>query len=167
MKKLAILGLLALELAVSGCGKSNTTTTTAAAGGIWQATLTGGAGDAGALDFITSFTVNGDNSLSVASVVFLTNNPGACFVSGSSGSGTLDITSGTNTTVTGTFNFTVTSGTPSGNTLTLSTGSTGAVTGTLNGSTLTGGSITGGWTLTGGAGSPDCTGSGSFTLKQS
>lgn len=151
MKKFAIILLVALELAVAGCGSSQTTAA-ADASGTWQAVLTGGAGEGSVLSFNTKFSVNNDGSVSVSSISFLT--VGTCFVSGQTGSGTATLTTDSTGLVTGDVTFIVQSGTPAGNTLTL--------TGTESGST-----ITGNWTLTGGAGSDDCVGGGDFTMKKS
>ena len=171
MKKLAILALLALELAVGGCGNGtpkNSTTTTA--GGLWEALLSGGIGPSSQLNFLTTFnvtdTIGANNQpLNITSFSFF--NAGACFANGTgtsteTGNATLN-TSGTNQ-VTGALNFTVTSVTPAGNTLSL----TGNLTGTSNGTTTTTGTLSGGvvsgtWTLTGGS---DCTGGGTFIMCQ-
>jgi hypothetical protein len=162
MKEVAILLLVALML--NGCNSSTATVQTAA-GGIWQAQMLGGNGPASGFSFISQFTVNGDGSLSISSFQFLTSNSAQCFpVTGGTETGSMILTENTtNFTVTGTFKFTVQSG---GNTLTLN----GTVTGTengLNGTTLSGGSITGTWTLTGGAGCSVTTGNTSFTMTQS
>jgi len=149
MKRLAVVALLALASNLSGCGSSSSTNTApATASGTWQAVLTGGSGEASGLSFITTFSVNGDASLNISGIEFITT--GSCFASGSSASGTLNVTTNGNNVVTGPLSFTVQSGTPAGNTLTL--------TGTENGTV-----ITGKWTLTG---STDCTGSGTFTMCQ-
>jgi hypothetical protein len=160
MKEVAI--LLLATLLLNGCGGSNNTTTQTAAGGIWQAQMLGGT--ACCLSFIAQFTVNGDGSLSISNFQFLTHDSASCFpVTGGTESGTMILTENqTNFTVTGTFTFSVQSGS---NTLSL----TGTVTGTengLNGTTLSGASITGFWTLAGGTGCNDTTG-GSFTMTQS
>ena len=175
MKKLAILALLALELAISGCGRStpnNTTTTTA--GGSWEALLSGGTGSASQLNFVTTFNLTdttgvSNQPLNITGFSFI--NAGACFANGAgastqAGNATLN-TSATNA-VTGTLNFTVTSVTPAGNTLSLTNGS---VTGTSTGSTTTTGTLSGGvvsgtWTLTGGQGDASCTGGGTFIMCQ-
>ena len=151
MKKLAILSLLVLAMTVNGCGNSSTPTTATTTGsGTWEAQLTGGTGDASVLNFVTTFSVNGDGSLSVTGFTFLTT--GSCFVSGETATGTSTLTTSGTGVVSGPVSYTVTSGTPAGNTLSLS--------GTENGTT-----ITGTWTLTGGNG---CSGAGSFTMtKQS
>jgi hypothetical protein len=148
MKRLVVVALLALELAISGCGSSTTNTAPTTASGTWQAVLSGGTGEASALSFVTTFTVNSDGSLNVHTVEFITGGPTSCFVSAASATGSLNVTTNADNVVTGPLSFTVQSGTPAGNTLTLA--------GTENGPT-----ITGNWTLTGGTG---CTGSGEFIM---
>ena len=148
MKKLAILGLIALLLTVVGRG-SSTTAAAADTSGTWQAVLTGGAGEASALSFNTKFSVNNDGSLNVSAFSFLTVQ--TCFVSGGTVSGTANVTTDSNGLVTGTISYVIQSGSPAGNTLTLS--------GTESGTT-----VTGTWTLTGNEG---CSGAGDFTMKKS
>ena len=172
MKKLAILALLALELAVGGCGRNNTpqNSSTTTVNGNWEALLSGGTGAASQLNFVTTFTVTdtvGANNQPLDITGFSFFNAGACFANsvGAStwtGNATLN-TSGTNQ-VTGTMNFTVTSVIPAGNSLAL----TGNVTGTSNGTTTTTGTLSNGvvsgtWTLTGGSG---CAGTGTFIMCQ-
>lgn len=160
MKVVAVVLLLALTM-VSGCGGSNTRTVATAqlaASGGWSAQLLGGAGEASGLSFTTQFTVNGDGSLSVTFFQFLTE--GLCFTAtGEAPTGTMDLTlDNANQQVTGTFAFAVQS---SGDTLTLN----GTVTGTETGTALTGGTVTGTWTLAGGSGA--CAGSsGTFTMTE-
>src|SRR5215475_12844683 len=89
MKKLAVSVMLMLALVLAGCG-NNTTTADTDTSGNWQAVLTGGAGEASVLSFNTKFTVNGDGSLSVSSIQFLT--VGTCYVSDATGSGTANVT---------------------------------------------------------------------------
>ena len=62
MKKVAILALLALELAVAGCGNSNTNSQglNTTASGNWEAQLTGGTGPTSQLNFVTTFSVTND-----------------------------------------------------------------------------------------------------------
>ncbi len=155
MKKVALLLLLALTM-VNGCSSNTITAQTAASGG-WGAQLLGGAGQASGFSFTSQFTVNGDGSLSVTYFQFLTEGP--CFpATGLTPTGTMVLALNNATqAVTGTFTLTVPS---SGNTLTLN----GTVTGTETGTTLSGGSVTGTWTLAGGTG---CTGTnGTFTMTQ-
>ena len=162
MKKLAILALLALELAVVGCGSSSTstTTTTTSASGNWETQLTGGTGEARLLNFVTAFKVTNSGPLDITGFSFL--NAGACFVSGATQTGSATLATDSTNAVTGTLSYSVQSGTPGGNTLTLN----GNVTGTSSSSALTGGAVTGTWTLSGGAGDPTCTGTGNFTMCQ-
>jgi hypothetical protein len=168
MKKFALLALVALEILVCACGTSTNSTTpvtTTSASGNWQASLVGGRGQSGALDFVTSFSVGqGGGTLSFTALTFLTTN--SCFVSGQSVSGNATLTTDSSNNVTGTLNITVNSGTPSGNSLILS-GTT--VTGTSNKGVLTSGKVTGTWTLTGGNGDSTCSESQpqTFTLTQS
>jgi hypothetical protein len=155
MKEVAILLLVALML--NGCS-SSTTAVQAAAGGTWQAQMLGG--DGPGFSFNTQFTVGSNGSLSVSYFQFLNANVESCFpLSGGTVSGSMILTVNTTTNaVTGTFNYVVQSG---GNTLTLN----GTVTGTETGTALTGTSIIGSWTLTGGDGCND-TIPGSFTMSQ-
>lgn len=158
MKAVAV--LLLVTLVFNGCGSSSktTTTTTPTAPGIWSADLPGGAGPASGFSFTTQFTVNGDGSLSITFFQFLTT--GTCFpVAGGSQSGSMVLITNTSTNgVTGTFTYTVQSG---NNILTLN----GTVTGTATATALiSGGAITGTWSLTGDNG---CSTSGeSFTMTQ-
>jgi hypothetical protein len=162
MKEVAILLLAALLL--NGCGGNNTTATQTAAGGTWEAQMLGGSGPDSGFSFITQFTIGGGGTLSISTFQFINQSSAQCFpVSGGSQAGTMSLTENTtNFTVTGTFSFTVQS---AGNTLTLNGNVTGTENG-LNGTTLSGGLVTGTWTLTGGTGCNDTTG-GSFTMKQS
>jgi hypothetical protein len=173
MKKLAILMLLALELAVGGCGTGpapNVVNTTSS--GFWEAQLIGGKGPASELNFVTAFSVENVGPLDVTSFSFI--NGGACFANGNNTStqaGTASFTTNTSTgVVTGSMTFTVTSLSPAGNVLTL-TSPDGSLTGTSNGTTTTTGSLSNGvavgsWTLTGGQGDASCTGQGTFIMCQ-
>lgn len=154
MKEVAI--LLLLVLLVNGCGSSRPTAQSAT-GGVWSGDLSGGEGSASGFSFITQFTVDSSGTLSFSSFEFI--NQGNCFpLDGGSISGTMGLTENMATDqVTGSMTLTVTG---NGNTLTLS--SPDGVTGTLTGTTLSSGSVTGTWTLTGGTG---CTNAaGSFTM---
>src|SRR5579863_6850887 len=170
MKKLAILVVLAMELAVCGCGNvpptnvTNTSTT-----GNWEAMLTGGTNQASLINFTVAFTVTNSGPLDITGFSFF--NSGACFANGLNGStetGTATFTTSSADQVTGTLNLTVNSVTPAGNSLAL----TGNLTGTSNGTTTTTGTLTNGvvvgtWTLTGGQGDLSCAGSGTFIMCQS
>jgi len=167
MKKLAILILLALELAVGGCSTgTHSTTVTTSTSGNWEAQLTGGIGEASKVDFVTTFNVTNTNGasgqpLDITGFAFF--NAGKCFVSGETISGSASITTLSTNQAQGTMTYTVTSGTPSGNVLTL-TGTT--VVGTVTNGTLSGGGVAGTWMLTGAQGDPGCTGSGNFIMCQ-
>lgn len=165
MKKFAILLVLALELAVCGCGThtiANTVPSTTTSGS-WQALLTGGVGQASLLNFVTAFSLNNNNTvtsgpLAITGFGFI--NSGKCFangVDGSAESGSATLVTNTADQVTGTLSFKIVSITPTGNTLTM----TGNLTGTSNGTplvagTLSNGVVVGNWTLKGGAGDPSC-----------
>jgi hypothetical protein len=162
MKEVAILLLLALLL--NGCGSTRTLQSTT--GGIWQAQLFGGSGEASGFSFITQFTLNDNNSLNPLFLQFLNQNP--CFtLNGPKVSGMIqNYVVNTDDTVTGTLVFTVTSGS---NILTLTGPLTGTatVTGTPpnTSTTLTSASIAGNWMLSGGSG---CNAAGgSFTMTES
>ncbi len=162
MKEVAILLLLAVLL--NGCG-SGKPTAQSAAGGLWQAQLAGGEGNASGFTFNTQFTVASNGALSISDFEFINDNSSgtqSCFpINGGSVSGSMILTENmANDTVTGTMTFTVSSG---ANTLTLNGSS---VTGTLVGNTLSGGMATGTWALTG-SGTGGCVNaSGSFTMSQ-
>jgi hypothetical protein len=166
MKKLAILILVGVGLAVLGCGHSNIAPVTqTSTGGNWEAQLIGGRGDASLLNFVTVFTVTNTNGgspepLSITAFGFI--NLGACFVT-QTPSGSADLITSTTNQVTGTLTYTIQSITPPGNTLTLNGTS---ITGTANNGALTGGVVTGSWTLTNTNNNNDCAGAGNFTLCQ-
>ncbi|HUA13697.1 MAG TPA: hypothetical protein VMG31_00260 [Verrucomicrobiae bacterium] len=164
MRKVVILSLLALELAVCGCGSNPTPTNviSTTANGTWEAQLTGGVGQASLMNFTTSFVVTDIGPIDPTGLSFL--NQQTCFVTNNTETGTASFTTSSSGQVTGTMQFIVTSGIPAGNVLTLK----GNLTGTSNGTTsttgtLTNGVVTGTWTLTG---SSDCTGTGNFTMCQ-
>jgi len=170
MKKLGILTVLALQIAVCACGTSPNTSTTnnTQATGNWEAILTGGIQQASLLNFVTTFSVTNSGPLDITGLSFF--NSGACFGTGANAtteSGSAKLTTASAGSVTGTLTLTVNSQTPSGNSLTL----TGDLTGTSNGTTSTTGTLSNGvvvgtWKLTGGQGDPSCTGTGSFVMCQ-
>jgi hypothetical protein len=171
MKKLVL--VLALELAICGCG-SNTianTVTNTSASGTWEAQLTGGFAQSSLLNFVTAFRIYDTGPLDITGFNFF--NGGKCFAlgtidaPGSSETGTATLITGSADQVTGTFNFKVTSISPPGNVLTM----TGNLTGTSNGTpqvtgTLSNGVVVGTWMLSGGAGDPSCADSGNFIMCQ-
>jgi hypothetical protein len=144
MKQFAVFILLAVGLALVGCGSNSNP---ANINGTWNATLMGN-NNTTAFAFGTSLSTNGDGSLTVTNFSFTTNSP--CFVSGETESGAFTLSGNFSGQVNGKFGMVVQSGSPSGNTLTLS--------GTAKGNT-----ISGTWTLTGSSG---CTGSGTFTMTK-
>jgi hypothetical protein len=181
MKKFAILAMLALELAVCGCGRStplNTVTTTTS--GNWEAQLVGGTGPSSKLNFVTAFSVTtfsgqANQTLDITGFGFY--NSGPCFdvtrgdiAANWSGNATLNTNSAGQ--VTGSLNFSVTSQTSS-NALQLTTNATngfpaGGVSGTSNGTinttgTLTNGVVWGTWTLT--SNDPACIPSGAPSVS--
>ncbi len=176
MKKLAFLIGLALELAVCGCGThtiANTTPSTTTSGS-WEAELTGGTDQASLLNFVTTFSLNNNNTitsgpLTITGFSFI--NAGKCFANGidaTTQSGTATLVTSSADQVTGSLSFKVLSITPSGNTLSMS----GSLTGTSNGTvttagTLSNGVVVGTWSLTGGGGDASCgQQGGSFIMCQ-
>jgi hypothetical protein len=175
MKKLAVLLVLALELAVAGCATNTTQSTTpgTVTNGSWEAQLTGGTEQASLLNFVTAFSLNNNGTitsgpLTITAFGFI--NAGKCFANGLDGStesGKATLNTNVAGQVTGTLDFQVLSTTPSGNTLTLQ----GNLTGTSNGTptsvgTLSNGVVVGSWSLTGGKGDPSCAGGGNFLMCQ-
>ena len=144
MKQFAVLILLAVGLALVGCGFDSNP---ANINGSWNATLMSN-NNTTDFAFGTSLSVNGNGALTVSNFSFTTDSP--CFVSGETESGSFTLSGNFSGQVNGKFGMVVQSGDPSGNTLTLA--------GTAKGNT-----ITGTWTLAGSAG---CTGSGTFTMTK-
>jgi hypothetical protein len=168
MTRLAILALLVVAFVLSSCGSVPTPTNviSTTASGNWEAQLTGGTGQAALLNFVTNFVVTDIGPLTINGFNFI--NAGTCFVDQEQASGSAQYTTAGDGQVTGTLNYQVLSRIPSGNLLKLSGTLTGTATAT-NGSTgtLSGGAVTGTWTL---SGSSDCGGSdgvsGTFTMCQ-
>ena len=174
MKKLALLALLALELAVCGCGTSGapSNTTNTQATGNWEAQLTGGTEQASLLNFVTTFTVTNSGPLSVTGFGFF--NAGSCFATGTNAetvTGNASFTTSSTNKVTGTLTLTVTSAT-NGSVLTLGTPAPATLTGTSNGTTSTTGSLSNGivvgqWSLSPGSNVTGCnSASGNFIMCQ-
>lgn len=162
MKKIAFLALLALAAAVSSCGtRTPTTTVENTTGGYWEAELTGGSGVFSQLNFVTQFTVTNANgtteSFTPTSFSFINaqNQTGACFPSGETETGSLNITVLSTDLVTGSMTYTVTG--PAGQnvlTLTADPASGGGISGMGNGTPPAIGNITNGvawgtWTVSG------------------
>jgi uncharacterized protein YceK len=149
MKRVVIVGLLALGCFLAGCG--TTTTATTAAGGDWAATFQGPPANETLFNFVTTFTVSNAGALNVTNLNFLTTGP--CYPVtglGATVGGTFNVTSAeSDPTATANVTFTVNG---NGNLLTL----TGTATGVTNtvAQTTTWNNITGTWTLTG---SSSCT----------
>src|SRR6202020_448730 len=92
MKKLVIVGLLAVGCFLAGCGTTRTATT--AAGGNWAVTLQGPPANETLFNFVTTFSVDDSGALNVTNLNFLTAGP--CFPVtglGESVGGTFDVTS--------------------------------------------------------------------------
>jgi len=145
MKQFAVAVVVAVGLALIGCGSNNNSSSNTV-NGTWNATLMSG-GNAPVFAFGTSMTENNDGSLMITNFSFTTSSP--CFAAETE-SGSFILGGNFKGNVNGKFGMTVQSSTPTGNTLTLS--------GAVNGNT-----ITGTWNLTGSTG---CTGSGTFTMTK-
>jgi hypothetical protein len=179
MKKLAIIALLGLGMWLSSCASgTNTPVVKTGAGGIWEAQLIGGLGEASLLDFTVQFSVGaGDSTLDITSIpAFLNTNSGACFESVATYNGSMDLATSASNLVTGSMNFTITSGTSStvttASTLTMTAGPdstpptegvTGTSSGTSDNSALSNGVVQGVWSL---SGTSPCIGSGTFVMCQ-
>lgn len=157
MKIVAILALLAMALAVYGCGTGTPSsiirTTT---NGNWEAQLTGGLGEASQLNFVTQFTVTNENGigepLDITGLGFI--NAGQCFsnaLNATTEVGSATITVLSTNQVQGTLSLTISSVTPPDNILTLDgTNVYGTASGAAGSTgTLSNGVVTGTWTLTG------------------
>ena len=112
--------------------------------GNWSATLNSAGNETFA--FMTNITVNGDGSLGTSNFNFTVNNMGPCRFAPVTESGTFTLSGNFNGQVSGAFHYVVSSG----DTTVL----------TLSG-TVSGGQITGTWTV---AGSVGCSGNGTFTM---
>jgi hypothetical protein len=148
MNKLCVIGILALGLAMAGCG-SSTNSGSGNINGAWTASLTNTDGTT-AFGFAANFAQASGSSVTVTN--FTITSPSPCFPTTTTETGTFGLMGGSNGTATGTFGMTVSTMFPAAtnNVLTL--------TGAVNGKT-----ISGTWTLTGLSG---CSGNGSFTIIQ-
>ena len=147
MKRVTPAILLGLALVLVGCGNSNSANT-GDINGNWTATLTN-TDSTPAFAFTTTFTQMTGTSVSVTNFSFTTSSP--CFVSGETETASFILSGNLSGSVTGAFQFAVTSGNPGGNTLTLQ--------GTVKNNT-----IIGTWTLVGL--SSGCSGSGNFVVTK-
>jgi hypothetical protein len=149
MNKLRVIGILALALAMAGCGSNSSTGSANNINGAWMASLTNTDGTT-AFGFAANFTQASGSSVTVTN--FTITSPSPCFPTTTTETGTFGLMGSSNGNVTGTFGMTVSTMFPAAtnNVLTL--------TGAVNGKT-----ITGTWTLTGLTG---CSGNGSFTIIQ-
>ena len=160
MRKLAILFVLALEIAVCGCGNSSPTTTpTTQTNGNWEAQLTNGTGQTSLLNFVVAFSVNNTGPLNITGFSFFNQN--SCFQTGentTTESGNATLSTNNAGTVSGPFSLTIKAA-GTGTQLVLN----GIITGTSNGTTtttgtLSNGNVAGTWQLTPGASAdPACT----------
>jgi hypothetical protein len=175
MKKLFALGaLIALGLWLGGCASRTLTPVnlTAVTSGNWEATLTGGLGEASKLDFLANFQVNsGGGQLDITAFSFINVDSNSCFYRVQGESGSAELTTNVTNQVTGTMIMTIVSASPPGNTLTLSTTAGnglpgGELTGIRNNGAVTNGSVTGNWTLTNTSNNSDCSGQGTFLMCQ-
>lgn len=173
MKKLfAMAALPVLGFLLGSCG-SNTIAPlpTTGANGNWEATLSGGVGEASKLDFEVGFTVSpSGGALDITSFSFLNRDPNSCFLVVNAADGQAVLTTNLENQVTGTMTITISSLNPSGNTLLLTTAATnglpaGQVSGNSSNGALTNGAVTGNWTLTN-SNNSSCTGSGTFLMCQ-
>jgi hypothetical protein len=145
MQRIAAVILLAVSLVLSGCGSPSSVTGNI--NGTWKATLNSSGNETFA--FVTNLTVNGDGSLGTSSLEITVNNLPACTFPAVTESGSFTITGNFSGQISGKFNYVITSTGDTINTL------------TLNG-TVSGGQITGTWTVTGN--SAGCSGNGTFTM---
>ena len=168
MKILAILMLLALELAVCGCGttspstEQNTTTS-----GNWEVQFTGGPVPASQLNFVTAFNLTDSGPLDVTGFGFF--NTGSCFTNGTDASteaGTATLTATSDLSGYGHAHFYR----HFGNHASVLSLTNGTLTGTTNGTvgvtgTLSNGVVTGDWALSN-ATMHTCNGKGTFLMCQ-
>jgi hypothetical protein len=147
MKKITavLVVTMAMTLIFTSCGANSHATGNI--NGIWSATLSNAS--ASTFAFQTTLTVNADGSLGTNSFSLTLNNTPCTFPS-TTESGSFTISGNFNGQVSGTFHYVITS-----------TGTDSSVL-TLNG-TVSGGQITGTWSVTGGTVS--CTGNGTFTMN--
>jgi hypothetical protein len=145
MNKIMAVTLLGISLILSSCGSNSHATGNI--NGEWAATLSNSSSNV--FGFNTTLTVNADGSLGTTSfAVNLNSTP--CTFPTTTETGSFSISGNFNGQVSGSFNYVITSTGTQVNTLTLH-------------GTVSGGQITGTWTVTGAT--ANCTGSGSFTMN--
>ncbi|HEY6370915.1 MAG TPA: hypothetical protein VIX37_10070 [Candidatus Sulfotelmatobacter sp.] len=144
MNKTVAVVLLSITLILSGCGSNSTSS--ANINGMWSATLANATTNTFA--FTTHLTVKADGSLGTTSFsLTLDNSP--CTFPSSTESGSFTLTGNFNGQVSGKFHYVIMSTGVEVNTLTLD-------------GTVTGGQITGTWTVSGAT--ANCAGNGTFTM---
>jgi len=144
MKKLTAVALLGVSLILSGCAGSHATGNI---NGMWSATLSNSTTNT--FVFMTNLTVNADGSLGTTNFSLTVDNT-PCGFPTSTESGSFIITGNLNGQVSGKFHYVIMSSGVEANILTLD-------------GTVSGGQITGTWTVTGAIGT--CTGHGTFTMN--
>ena len=145
MKRFITMALLSMGLILSGCGSGSHATGNI--NGTWSATLSNST-LANEFIFMTHLTVNADGSLGTTSFnISLDNTP--CDFTTTTESGSFTLSGNFNGQVSGKFHYVVMSTGSEVNTLTLD-------------GTVSGGQITGNWTVSGAT--VNCTGSGTFTM---
>lgn len=147
MKLSAIVLLLSFFVTLAACGGGNNNSENI--NGNWTATLTNPQGNT-QFAFKTSFTQGSGSDLNIVNFQFTT--AGSCFDSPTTETGSFSLAGDFNGNVTGQFGMTISTEFPNNNNVL-----------TLNGA-VSGGTITGTWTLTGVSG---CTGNGNFTMTHS
>jgi hypothetical protein len=145
MKSMAAILLLAASVALSGCG-SNSTTVNGNINGTWNATLDSSGTET--FGFVTNLTVNSGGALGTSSINITVNNS-PCVFPVTTESGSFTLSGNFNGQVSGAFDYVVTSTGATVNTLTLD-------------GIVSGGQITGTWTVSGASGG--CSGNGTFTM---
>ncbi|MGP0018774.1 MAG: hypothetical protein ACLPHP_09420 [Candidatus Sulfotelmatobacter sp.] len=143
MKKATAVVLLGMTLIFSSCGSGSHGNIN----GIWTATLSNST--ASIFTFQTTLLVNADGSLGTTNFSLTLNNT-PCSFPATTESGSFTFSGNFNGQVSGKFHYVITS-----------TGVEASIL-TLDG-TVSGGQITGTWTVTGGVGT--CTGNGTFTMN--
>jgi len=143
MKKIIAIALLGMSLILSSCGSNSHGNIN----GVWSATLSNST-LANMFIFSTNLTVNAGGSLGTTSFNITLNNT-TCTFPTTTETGSFMLSGNFNGKVSGTFHYVITSTGAEVNTLTLD-------------GMVSGGQITGTWSVTGAT--ANCTGSGMFTM---